>query len=140
MRLLEEPKTVAELIREFREEVICLFRQEAALARQETVENLRRLGRNTGLMAAGVIVAGSGVLVLLGALAILAGVLLSAAGMAPAHAFWVGPAFVGAAVAGIGGALCMRALKTLRNGSLTPRRTIETLKEEREWMREKSGR
>lgn len=137
---LDESKSAADLIRELRDEGLYLLRQELALARQETSENIARIGKHTGFLAAGGIIAACGVLVLLGSAGILAAVLLQAAGLSTTVSIWLGPALVGLLVTTIGAVLCMKAIRTFKDSPLMPKQTLETIKEEREWVCHRTGK
>src|SRR5512133_1897300 len=121
MRLLKEERPLGELFGELGDEVSTLVRQEMELARTEMSQKTAGLGRDAGFVAAGGLVAYAGFL------AILAGIVvgLAAAGLA----WWLSALLVGIVVA-IGGYLIMRSgLDGLKKHDLTPRQTIQTLRE-----------
>lgn len=121
MRLLKEDRPLGELFGELATEVSTLARQEMDLAKAEMSQKTSGLGKDAGYVAAGGLVAYAGFL------AILAGVIigLAAAGMP----WWLSALLVGIVVA-IGGYVLIRAgLDGLKKNDLTPRQTIQTLKE-----------
>lgn len=128
--------SLARLLKELRDEMTLLVRQEVALARTELNEKLSKLARNTGYLAVGSLVAYSGLLFVL--LALTAGIYVAfaAAGMG-LHGLWAAPLVVGCAVSLIGLALVLKGKNTLQSTSPVPERTVETMKENKEWVREK---
>lgn len=132
-----DSRSFADLIRELRDESTRLFRQEVALAKVEVTDKASKAGRNVGYLAVGGMVAYAGGIILL-----LAGVVglyvgLVALGMSHATAGWLAPLVVGLVVAGIGYSMIQKALVTLKHESLTPERTVETLQENKNWIKEK---
>lgn len=121
MRLLKEDRPLGELFGELASEVSTLVRQEMELARTEVSQKTSGLGRDAGMIAAG------GAVAYAGFLAIVAGVIvgLAAAGLA----WWLSAILVGVVVA-IAGYLILRSgLDGLKKSDLTPRQTIESLRE-----------
>ena len=57
--------------------------------------------------------------------------------MSEANASLLGFLIVGVAVGMIGAVLIVKALNTLKTESLTPTKTAETLKEDKEWVQDK---
>ena len=53
--------------------------------------------------------------------------------------WWLSALLVGVVVAGVGAALVARARTALQQTDLTPRQTVETLKEDREWAKDQIG-
>ena len=49
---------------------------------------------------------------------------------------WLGPLLVGVVVAIVGYAFVHSAISTFREESLTPRITLETLRENKEWLKD----
>jgi hypothetical protein len=58
-------------------------------------------------------------------------------GMNPAGASLLGFLVVAAVIGAIGALLVVKALKTLKNEPLTPTKTAETLREDKEWVQNK---
>lgn len=142
-RDVEPRRTTAEtapgigtLLKELRDETTLLVRQEVALARTELNERLSKLGRNAAYLFSGSQIAFAGLLFVL--LAITGGVYVgfAAADMA-VHGLWAAPLIVGCIVSLIGLALVMKGKKALESTSPLPERTIESMKENKEWVREK---
>jgi Putative Actinobacterial Holin-X, holin superfamily III len=121
-------RSLATLLTELTRELATLFRQEAQLAKAEFAEKIGKAG--TGLAA---IVAG-GLLVFVAVQALAAAAIL---GLSTTLSPWLAAMIVGAIVALVGGAVLARGLLVLRRDNLTPRRTIETLRDNTRWARER---
>lgn len=121
MRLLKEDRSLGELFGELSSEISALVRQEMDLAKAEMAQKTSRLGRDAGFLAAG------GAIAYAGFLAILAGVIvaLAEAGLP----WWLSALLVGVVVAAGGYILIRSGLNGLKQNDLTPRQTIETLRE-----------
>jgi uncharacterized membrane protein YqjE len=116
---------LGDLFRQLAQDSATLVRQEMALAKAEMTQNLKTAARDATMVAVGGTVAGLGGLVLILALVLAVGDLL--------NEYWLGALIVGLLFLIIGGLLAMGALKRLKHDSLTPDRTIETLKEDKQW-------
>lgn len=135
-----ETRTIGSLLRELFDEARDLFRQEVALAKTEATEKASVLGRNVAFVAAGGLVAFAGALFILAALSVLLSWVFRNAGLSPEVASWLGPLTVGLAVAIIGYILVHKGLKTLKDGSLKPERTIQSIKEDKQWTQQRLQR
>jgi hypothetical protein len=105
------------------------LREEVQLAKTELSEKASRLATNTRSLAIGGFVAYAGAIVFLVALGIILGYAFAAAGAHPMVSGFLGLGIVGLMVIGIGVALVMKGIKSLRQESLAPERTIQTLQE-----------
>jgi ElaB/YqjD/DUF883 family membrane-anchored ribosome-binding protein len=106
-----------------------LIRQEIQLAKTELSEKLSTMGRNTVSLAIGGVAAYAGLIVFLIGLGWLFAWLLKNAGLDPYLASFIGIAGTGLLVAVIGVVLLMKGIKTLKNQSLKPEKTLYTLQE-----------
>jgi xanthine/uracil permease len=134
MQAVREERSIGQLLKELRDETTTLLRQEVDLAKTEMSEKASRVGSNLGSLAMG------GGVAFLGALALLAAVVYGLTSilnqfMSVGVAIWLAPLIVGLVLAGIGYSLVQKALATLRQESLTPRKTTETLQENKEWLK-----
>lgn len=132
-----EERTLGQLIKEFRDEMTALFRAEVALARTEMSEKASRFSRNLAYLVAGALVAFAGLVVLLIAAGAAVSAALIAAGM-EANALWLGPLIVGFIVAFIGAMMIVKGKNTLQRESLVPAKTAESLRENKEWVAQKT--
>jgi protein-S-isoprenylcysteine O-methyltransferase Ste14 len=108
-----------------------LVRKEIALARQETVEELNKL--KTALIA----LAMAGAVVVVGGLLL---VLALAKGLADLLNWpeWSGYAIVGVLLAIVGAILIASAQKRFKTFHPIPEKTVETVKENVEWLKERT--
>jgi hypothetical protein len=53
---------------------------------------------------------------------------------------WLSAFVVGLSVAGIGSLLALKGLEVLRREGVAPQETVETLKENREWLKDQADR
>ncbi len=128
-RSQQERRPVSELFGELTQDLALLVRQETQLARTEMQTKLARLTQDLVSLAAG------GMVLLIGALALTAALILllvHPVGLAP----WLAALVVGVALAGIGGLLLRRGLGDLKRIDPTPRRTVESIKEDIQMARE----
>ena len=131
-------QSIADIARRLRDESTLLFRQEVTLAKVELQEKAARVGRNVGQLGAGAFVAYTGLILLLFAAAAGLEVVLVVLGLAGATAHWLAPLIIGALVALIGYGMVQKAMTTLKHESLAPEKTIESLKEDKEWLQRKA--
>ncbi|MFW6146205.1 MAG: phage holin family protein [Planctomycetota bacterium] len=116
-------------------EITTLFRQEVALAKQETSEKARVAVRNTASIAGGGGVAFAGLNFLL--LAATAGLFVGLwQVMAWYHALWLSPLIVGAVVAIVGYAMIKKGKHTLNKQSMVPEKTVDTMRENTQWLKQ----
>ena len=132
-------ESVADLIKELRDEALLLVRQEVALAKTEMSEKIGRTLRNTAYALAGALVAFLGLVFVLQAVTALVGVGLRSAGLAPEQCLWLAPLIVGVVVAVIGTTLVTKGIATLKKESLVPEKTIDSLKGDKAWIQNKAS-
>jgi hypothetical protein len=131
--------SIGGLLKELRDETTTLMRQELALAKTEMSEKASKAGRNAASVASGGVVALIGGTIICQALAVAAALLLVWLGM-EVHGWWVGPLIVGAIIAAIGYSMLQKGLSTLKDMSPAPEKTIDSLKENKEWLKDKTTR
>lgn len=122
-----ENKPLGDLFSDLATEMSNLVRQEVALARVEISQKAKHVGRNVGYLVVG------GAVAYAAALAIIAAIIMLLARYMPD---WGAALLVGVIVAGIGWLLIGKALSALQETDMTPRQTVETLKEDATWMKE----
>lgn len=117
---------LGDLFRQLAQDSATLVRQEMTLAKAELRENVKSVARDAAMVAVG------GVLALVGALVLIA-FLVVAVGDALDN-YWLGALIVGVLFLLVGGLLAMSNLKKLKAEEVAPTRTLETLKEDKQWL------
>ncbi len=125
----KDDRSIGELIAELSRETVALVRQEVQLAKAEMSQKASRVGKNVGFLIVGGVVAYTGLL------AIVAAVIIVLGGVIP---LWLSALVVGLVIAAVGAFLVAKGANTLRQEAPTPQETIETLKEDREWLRDQT--
>lgn len=118
--------SLGELFKQLTQDTAALIKQEVALARTEMRENLRSVTRNAVKIAAGGVVAVVGVLVLVAFVVVLLGSLL--------NNYWLSALIVGLLMVIVGGLMAKKAVDNIKDVGLAPEQTVETLKEDKEWL------
>ena len=118
-------KSLGELFADLSRETSTLVRQEVALARVELSEKGSKVGKNVAFLAVGGAIAYAGFLVLLAAAVIV---------LANVIPLWASALLVGLIVAVVGYFLVQKGMTALREMDLAPRETIESLREDKEWL------
>lgn len=128
MAQVRDERSLGDLFAELSRETSTLVRQEVQLAKAEVTESATTAGRAIAFLLAG------GAVAYAGFLAVLAAIILGLwdAGLEA----WQAALLVGIVVAIVGIFLVMRARETLQTTVLVPRKTMDTLKEDQEWMKE----
>ncbi len=132
----KEDRTIGQLLKELTHESSTLLKQEVDLAKTEMSEKASRVGANLGEVAVG------GGVAFLGAIALLLAVVYGLTSllnkfMSLGVAAWLAPLIVGIVLAAIGYSLIKKALATLKQESITPKRTTQSLQENKEWLKQK---
>jgi len=129
MQQTKDTRSLGELFAELSRETNTLVRQEIALATAEMTRKATRVGKDVGFLLVG------GAVIYAGFLAILAAVIILLAAVLP---WWLAAFVVGGVVAGFGYFLVQKGRDALTHEDLTPRQTIETLKENAEWAKDQT--
>jgi hypothetical protein len=127
----EQQRPLGELFADLVHETGSLVRSEVALAKTEMVAKASTAARDAAMIGAG------GAIALLGAFALLAAVI---AGLSLVMPVWLAALIVGGVLCATGGAVTMTGLKKLKHLDPVPRQTVETLEENRKWLREQVSR
>jgi len=122
----QEQRSIGDLFSQLANETTTLVRQEVQLAKVELSQKVAQVGKEVGFIGLGGAVAYAGLL------AIVASVILLIAQFMPA---WVSALVVGVIVLGVGYFLTKQHLDALTHLDPTPRATIETLKQDKEWAK-----
>jgi len=126
----ERTRGLGDLLRDLAHGSADLLRHEARLARLEFTEIAGDVGRGTALVTLG------GVLLLLGVLAFASGlVLLAGDQWIPRDRYWLAALVVMAITGTIAIWFLRRGMSRLSPQQLTPDQTVETLKEDKEWLK-----
>jgi len=121
-------RSLGELFGDLTKDTATLVRQEVQLATAEMTQKAGAVGKDVGFLAIGGAVAYAGLLAIIAAIIIL----LATIGLP----WWLAALLVGLVVAGIGYFLIQQGLTALRRTNLAPRQTMQTLKEDAEWIKE----
>ena len=131
MEAVTEQRSLGELFSELATETGTLVRKEVELAKVEMTAKAKVAGRDAAL------VAGGGSIAMLGVMALLAALILALGTLIP---LWAAALLVGALVSGIGGALVVTGIRAFKGISAVPRETMQTLEENKRWLKEQVSR
>ncbi|MDQ3542181.1 MAG: phage holin family protein [Chloroflexota bacterium] len=126
----QEERSLGDLFADLAQDTSSLVRQELHLAGSEIGERASRVGKDLGMLIAG------GALLLAGLLAVIATLILALGALGLPT--WLAALIVSVVFLGVGFALIARARSALKNADLIPRHTMETLKEDQEWIKEQA--
>ena len=121
-------RSIAALLADLANQVSSLVRQELALFKAEFGEKLGLIGQGVGAIAIGALVALSGWLALVAAAVL---------GLAIVLAPWLAALIVGLVVLAAGAALLYLGKRKLDVEALAMRRTLNSLREDEAWVRER---
>jgi hypothetical protein len=127
MAITKDERTLGEMFAELSRETRTLVQQELQLAKTELTEKASKLGKGAGLIVGGGLIAYGGLLAIIAALVLIT----IALGVPP----WAAALAGGMLAAGIGYLLIRSGLAALKSQELTPRKTIDTLKEDAQWLK-----
>jgi len=122
-----EERPLGELFADLANETSSLVRNEVALAQVELTEKATRVGKNIASLVIGGAVAYAALL------AVCAAVILLLAMAMPA---WLSALVVGLIVGCVAWLLISKAITALRQTELKPRETIESVKEDAQWIKD----
>jgi hypothetical protein len=128
--------SLGHLLKELSTETTTLLKQEVELAKTEMGEKASRVGTNLGAVALGGAVLFAGALALLFA-AVNALTEILAHIVSITVAAWLSPLLLGIVLGAIGYSMVKKALATLKQESVTPRKTTQSLQENKEWLKSK---
>ena len=127
MALTTDDRSLGQMFADLSQEARTLIHQELQLAKTELTEKASTMARGAAFVVGGGLLAYGGLLAIVAAIVLV----LIALGL-PA---WAGALLGGVVVAGTGYVLIRSGLAALRPQQLVPRETIETLKEDAQWLR-----
>jgi hypothetical protein len=121
-------RSIAGLLGDLADQISSLFRQEVALFKAELLEKLGLIGQGVAAIAIGALIAFSGWLALVAAAVL---------GLAIVVAPWLAALIVGLVVLALGAALLYLGKRRLDAEALAMRRTLNSLREDEAWVRER---
>lgn len=127
-KIIREEPSLGDLFSELAAETGSLVRQEVALAQAEITGKAVAVGRNIGYLVIGGAIGYAAMLV------ILAAVVMVLAYVMP---MWLAALMVGAAVAAVSYFLVTSALAELKKADLAPRESVESIKEDAQWLKDR---
>lgn len=125
-QMQREERSIGDLFSELAAETGTLVRQEVALAQAELTRKAATAGKNVGFLAVGGAVAYAALL------AIIAGVILALSYFIPP---WAAAMLVGGLIGVAAFVLITSALSALKNTDLKPNETVESIKEDAQWLK-----
>ena len=125
-QMVKEERSLGDLFSDLASETGTLVRQEVALAQTELTKKATSVGKNVGYLVVG------GAVGYAAALALIAAVIIGLANFIPAWA----AALIVSVIVGIAAYMMISsALAALKKTDLTPHETVETLKEDAQWLK-----
>jgi uncharacterized membrane protein YqjE len=121
-------RSLGELFSDLAREMSTLLRQEVQLAKTEMTRTASQVGKDVAFIAAGAFVAYAGFLALIATLIIVLGTV--------GLPWWLASLIVTVIVLVIGGVLVMQGLDKLKHRQMVPTQTVQTLKEDQEFIKE----
>lgn len=135
-QVVKEERSLGDLFSELAGETSTLIRQEVALAQVELTDKATRVGKNVGFLVVGGAVGYAALLIVLAAVVIgLAQLIRSITDWQLVTSAWIAAAIVGVVVAIVAYVLVTGALAKLKNTNLTPQQTVESIKEDAQWIK-----
>lgn len=122
-----EERPLGELFSDLVNETTTLVRNEVALAKVEMTQKVTKVGRNVGSLVIGGAIGYAALLALCAAAILLLDLAMPA---------WLAALIVGVVVAVVAWILVSKALTALRNMELKPQESVESLKEDAQWIKE----
>jgi Putative Actinobacterial Holin-X, holin superfamily III len=130
MTALRQERSIGDLFGQLTQDLSLLVRQETQLAKTEIQEKISRASRDLVALAAG------GIVALIGGFAIAAAIILllvDPVGLEP----WLAALLVGVLLAGGGYVMLQKGLRDLKTVDPAPRRTVESVKEDIQAIKER---
>jgi hypothetical protein len=122
-----EERSLGDLFVGLTDDMSTLMRQEIKLAKAETMETVSQAARSAGMMVGGGLVAYAGLILLLIAAAIAMGSVMP---------YWLSTLLVGIVTIVVGVILLQSGRSAISNLSIVPEKTVESIKEDAEWVKE----
>lgn len=120
-------RSLGQLFADLMNDTRTLLQKEVQLAKVEVTEKVTRLGKDIASLAVG------GAIAYAGLLALVAAAVMGLANIVP---HWLAALIVGVVIAGIGVGMIQQGRKNLSLEKLSPRKTVESLQEDKQWVKE----
>jgi xanthine/uracil permease len=127
MAEVKEDRGPVQLVADLMDQTRTLLQQEVQLAKAEMTEKASRVGKDISSLVVG------GAIAYAGLLAFIAAAIIGLANVIPD---WLAALIIGLVVAGIGLVLVQQGRDNLKREDLTPRKTVESLQEDKQWAKE----
>jgi hypothetical protein len=124
----KDERSLGELFSDLASETSNLVKQEVSLAQTEMTMKAIKVGKNIGFLVVGGAVGYAALLSFIAALIIGLGRLL--------NNYWLAALIVGVVVAIAAVVLILSAISALKNTQLMPMQTVETIKEDAQWLKD----
>jgi len=124
--MAKEERSLGDLFSELASETGTLVRQEVALAQAEVTKKATAVGKNVGYLVVG------GAVGYAAALTLIAALIIGLSYFIPA---WAAALIVGVIIGIAAYIMISSALAALKKTDLAPRETVETLKEDAQWLK-----
>ncbi|NLE01385.1 MAG: phage holin family protein [Fibrobacter sp.] len=128
-------ESIFDLLRDFRDEVTTMARQEVELAKTEMNEKVSRITSNSVILAIGAVVSFAALNLILGGVSVLLSWAFIAAGLTVPVAICVSLFIIGGAIGIAGLIMLMKGVVTIRKTSIVPGKTLHSLQEDQVWLR-----
>lgn len=125
-QIARDERSIGDLFSELAGETTTLIRQEITLAQTELTQKAVNTGKNVGFLVIGSAIAYAALL------AVLAAIIIGLGSVIP---MWLSALIVGIVVGIIAAIMVFSSLNKLKNTDLAPQQTIETLKEDAQWLK-----
>jgi hypothetical protein len=134
---MSDQPTIAELLKDLREESTLLLREELALAKKEITEKIFITARNLSYIVAGSLIAYTALTFLLLAISSLISQVLVQRGFSVGWAVFLGFLVVAVIIGAVSAGLILKGAHAVKELSLVPEKIVETLKEDKTWAQNK---
>jgi flagellar motor component MotA len=136
-QITKDERSLGELFSELASETSTLVKQEVSLATTELTEKATSVGKDVGYLVAGGAVGYTALFLILAAIVIgLTQLISRMMDWQLITSAWIAAAIVGLVVGIVAYLLVTSALTKLKNTNLTPRQTVETIKEDAQWIKD----
>jgi hypothetical protein len=126
-QMIKEERSLGDLFSELASETGTLVRQEVSLAQAELTKKATDVGKNVGYLVVG------GAVAYAAALALIAALIIGLSYFIPA---WAAALVVGVIVGVVAFMMISSALAALKKTDLAPRESVESLKEDAQWLKD----